>query len=384
MDPGLDSGGPTGDYCRVLGTMQENGSNNVTSGNYSTTSRWIASGSGGGSSTSGSGSESDDTSYGYSFNGNGNLEVASGNYDDPATCGCFLFRSTASENGNGSSSSHQSVAWSLSSTANTWSSSIANQSSSGNSQYGYTYHACEISTDASINAYGEIDHATWSDQQQINGWFGSSGVGSSAASWSGSAGNGLAASNSWAYQHFYNPMSGSDQYLKAGSIDTWSMPSSGGPNTVSGCCADAWYASTAPTAGFYSGWTSRFYGEHERCPFYHGIGIGTPPLNNGSAPFNLSMMGSSLNTGTSTQLSFGQLGFGMQATGQFKLASTSSCTFDAAGRLASITDANSAVTQFTHDAAGNLSSLTDPDGNTTHWFYNPQNQLTQENQCPGQ
>jgi YD repeat-containing protein len=54
-------------------------------------------------------------------------------------------------------------------------------------------------------------------------------------------------------------------------------------------------------------------------------------------------------------------------------------TYDAAGRLTSLTDANAAVTRFGYDSAGNLSSLTDPVGNTTQWSY-AQNSLTRPTQ----
>ena len=58
-------------------------------------------------------------------------------------------------------------------------------------------------------------------------------------------------------------------------------------------------------------------------------------------------------------------------------------TFDEAGRIASITDANSSVTHFTHDTTGNLSSLTDPNSNTTGWNYDGQNRVTQETDALG-
>ena len=53
-------------------------------------------------------------------------------------------------------------------------------------------------------------------------------------------------------------------------------------------------------------------------------------------------------------------------------------TFDSAGRVTTVTDANGGVTSFTYDSSGNLTSLTDPDGNTTTWTYNGQDQLIQE------
>ena len=60
------------------------------------------------------------------------------------------------------------------------------------------------------------------------------------------------------------------------------------------------------------------------------------------------------------------------------VTSTGGRTFDSAGRLISLTDANFAVTRFGYDAAGNLAELTDPLQNTTRWTYDEQNRLTQE------
>ena len=64
-------------------------------------------------------------------------------------------------------------------------------------------------------------------------------------------------------------------------------------------------------------------------------------------------------------------------------SSSNTFTFDSAGRIASITDANSSVTGFTHDTVGNLSSLTDPNNNTTAWTYDGQNRVTQETDALG-
>ena len=63
-----------------------------------------------------------------------------------------------------------------------------------------------------------------------------------------------------------------------------------------------------------------------------------------------------------------------QNGGTVYAAITGGNTFDSAGRVTTVTDANGGVTSFTYDSSGNLTSLTDPDGNTTTWTYNDQDQ----------
>jgi RHS repeat-associated protein len=58
-------------------------------------------------------------------------------------------------------------------------------------------------------------------------------------------------------------------------------------------------------------------------------------------------------------------------------------TFDAAGRLTRLVDANAGVTQFTYDTSGNLASLADPVGNTTSWAYDDEDRLTEETDALG-
>jgi YD repeat-containing protein len=67
-----------------------------------------------------------------------------------------------------------------------------------------------------------------------------------------------------------------------------------------------------------------------------------------------------------------------QNGGAVYAAITGGNTFDSAGRVTSVTNANGGATTFTYDSSGNLTSLTDPDGNTTTWTYNSQDQLIQE------
>ena len=65
------------------------------------------------------------------------------------------------------------------------------------------------------------------------------------------------------------------------------------------------------------------------------------------------------------------------------VASFSDVTFDAGGRLASISDRNGGITCFSYDVVGNLASLTDPVYNTTRWSYDDQNRLTEETNASG-
>ena len=70
-----------------------------------------------------------------------------------------------------------------------------------------------------------------------------------------------------------------------------------------------------------------------------------------------------------------------QNGGAVYAAITGGNTFDSAGRVTTVADANGGVTSFTYDSSGNLTSLSDPDGNTTTWTYNDQDQLIQETVC---
>ncbi len=51
-------------------------------------------------------------------------------------------------------------------------------------------------------------------------------------------------------------------------------------------------------------------------------------------------------------------------------------TYDAVGQMTSTTDASGDTTTYAYDAAGNLVTSTDPDGNTTTYTYDAQNRLT--------
>ncbi|MDY0171190.1 MAG: hypothetical protein RBS80_31915 [Thermoguttaceae bacterium] len=53
-------------------------------------------------------------------------------------------------------------------------------------------------------------------------------------------------------------------------------------------------------------------------------------------------------------------------------------TFDAAGRVASLTNANGSNTRFTYDGSGNLATVLDPVGNLTQWVYNAEGQVAEE------
>ena len=402
-----------GSPFQIDGTVEEIGEDNYSL-SYSGTSvksdgQW---------NDSGSGSAVRDSNHDYSYSGTGSHSWSW----DSSYEGCIsvtTFDATANEGGIGEVTSHseedlvlQNGQWHIIPTSNTSNSTVEADFSYDDIQT-YIRELDESSPEYLSSEYTTFNTTSQQHvEQNASQAFGSEG----GMSWDRRGGDGEATSDYFEYHEFRSEWWGS---RRAESQDSWTMDP-GSNNIVQGHWTETYEDSRSQAHTNDESYgednaleltTPGFYAD----PFYDGpclYGIGAPPRSGASAPYGLGSMNTAdlLADATGQQVTLAAAGGMMSLAMASTLALPSSPaspsvlfqstrtggpsfasyrgsptgpTFDAAGRLTRLVDANAGVAQFTYDTSGNLASLTDPAGNTTSWLYNSSNRLAQETDALG-
>ena len=391
----------------VLGKAQESGHDDQAE-NFSITGTETA----GSWNYAGNDTQTDNGQSNYSYKGAGSASwtnASNGSFSSSWSVG-------ESENGSGSASTNDTDGFTLAGGA--WTQSSSNDLSRSTSDDKFTWNGTYSDDYYAGGRLSSYDNDVYHVNQDLARDSGASVTNTGTTTWSDFYGNGTAT-----YDDTQTSVSTSGT-LHASASDSWEKASSLSDNSVAGSWSETYNGGSwgsghyGPEAdesdvGFYSG----AYYPHQG---YHLTGIGGPPMTSGSGPLGslggglgfmvedtaTSVVSSAL-TGQADRLdsptpdmaapSFAPASVnptpsphvGPRATDPAAAglsgdaASGTYVSFDSAGQIACLTDANGGVTSFTHDSSGNLTSLSDPAGNTTTWTYNAQNQMVQEKHLAG-